>query len=162
MIQADLFGATLAEARESLKASLSDGANCPCCGQYAKIYRRKMNSGMAYALILLYRETEATGAEWIHLRSLLLRHRFHTGDYAYFLHWGLIEEKPHVADETDGRAGLYRITKLGKRFVRGEDLVARHVYVYDAKSHGFGDERTDIRSALGDRFSYDELMRGDS
>ncbi|MCI0664793.1 MAG: hypothetical protein L0220_27335, partial [Acidobacteria bacterium] len=46
---------TLAEARHLLETLLPVGHACPCCDQFAKEYRRLINSGIARALILLYR-----------------------------------------------------------------------------------------------------------
>ena len=33
---------TLTEAKQWLKERLDEGTRCPCCNQYAKIYKRKI------------------------------------------------------------------------------------------------------------------------
>jgi hypothetical protein len=50
------------EARQKLQARLDDGTTCPCCGQFAKRYKRKLNSSMAAALCWMW--THARDA-WI-------------------------------------------------------------------------------------------------
>ena len=44
---------TLTRARADLQSRLADGVTCPCCDQYAKIYRRPLNANMAIFLCSL-------------------------------------------------------------------------------------------------------------
>ncbi len=159
--QGDLFGRqrdTLAEARAAVEIGreTQDGVTCPCCGQFAKVYRRKLNRTMAQALILIYRHARGSD-EWIHIPTLLVRSTL-LGDAAKLAYWGLLE--PQVAERDDGsrRVGFYRMTDRGRRFVLGQETIARHVITYNQQVLGFSDEHTTIRQALGDRFNYDELM----
>ena len=46
---------SLGTAREWLRSQAKDGARCPCCRQYVKVYRRKLNSSMSRALMIMYR-----------------------------------------------------------------------------------------------------------
>lgn len=74
--------------------------------------------------------------------------------------WGLIE----VADTTNSAgapAGAYKLTDLGKRFVRGLEFLPARVDVYNNElvKEPYGDRR-DIRTALSAKFNYDDLMRG--
>src|SRR4029079_5660296 len=41
---------TLAEARDLLGTMVAEGVTCPCCSQYAKVYKRKLNRTMVRAL----------------------------------------------------------------------------------------------------------------
>lgn len=135
-----------------------DGIECPCCDRYVKEYKKKMNSGMAYALILLHRAWLPDKPEWLHVRNVLLANKFHNGDYGYFTHWGVLESKRSI--KSDGNSsGLFRITVTGIAFVRNQIELPRHIIIDDNVLQEFGDEKTTIKEALGDEFNYDELMR---
>jgi len=47
---------SLEYSRSWVAQNAREGVVCPCCGQYAKVYRRKLNSSMAYVLILIWRQ----------------------------------------------------------------------------------------------------------
>ena len=49
-------GETLGGARDWLRDRVEKGAKCPCCGQFAKVYRRTITSGMARALFMIWHE----------------------------------------------------------------------------------------------------------
>ena len=46
---------TLEEAKNWLRARIAKGATCPLCHKYAKLYKRKLNSGMAKFLLDFYK-----------------------------------------------------------------------------------------------------------
>jgi hypothetical protein len=152
---------TLSEARGWLRERVDDGAHCPCCTQFAKVYRRKLNSAMAYALILMYRHGGDEDG-WCYVPDLLIRRTNRGGDEAKARYWGLIEEPPDAMRE-DGstRVGTWRLTADGAAFVRGELKVAKYARVYDGRCLGLDDAQlVDITDALGKRFNYRELMAG--
>lgn len=151
---------SLDAAREWLQERIEDGVRCPCCDQYAKVYERKLNSGMAVALIAIYVVSERLRPQdgWLSIprdlegvgRSLatVLTNR----EYPKLRFWGLLEPSPKAA-------AVWRITDEGKRFVRGEITVPRTVRLYDgevleSEAHGY----STIRDALADKFDYEELM----
>jgi hypothetical protein len=76
----------------------------------------------------------------------------------------LIEPQPDVV-RADGstRTGWWRLTALGRRFLRGEVTVTKRVKLYGAKFYGFvdGDPQIGITDIMGDSFNYDKLMRGE-
>lgn len=160
--------ATLGEAREWLMQHRDDGAYCPCCGQFAKVYRRKLSSSMAYALVLIDRFFRETPHGWLHVPSYLTENvpakcgaTFRGGDWAKLAYWGLLREQNRgdVHSIAGGpRAGYHRITDRGKLFVRGKIVVPKYVFVYDGEPMGFSEETTSIDDALGSRFDYQELM----
>lgn len=139
--------------RARLQAKLPDGCRCPVCDQFAKTYKRKLNSGMALGLLVLYRES---GFEYAHverlIKPILTAPPSIRGDFAKLRYWGLVEKHPE-------QAGHWRVTGKGRAFVRCEISVPKHVLIYNDECLGFGDEETTIRGALGDRFDYAELMR---
>jgi len=152
---------TLEDAKAWLRARFEEGARCPCCDQFVKLYKRKLNSTMARALILVYHYFERPDAdEWLHVPSYLNWTQA-LGDAAKLHRWALIEPKGGIRDDGSTKVGYYRITDLGRRFVRGEASVPKYVYLYNQKVVNRSDAdttRTTITEALGDRFDYAELM----
>ncbi|MBT8453898.1 MAG: hypothetical protein KJO40_18195 [Deltaproteobacteria bacterium] len=153
---------TLEQAKDWLRGRFENGAKCPCCGQDVKLYKRKLNSTMARALILIYRYFQRPNAEeWLHVPSYLNWTQA-LGDVAKLHWWGVIEEKPEVRNDGSPRAGYYRITELGKAFVRNEASVIKYVYLYNKRAIRRKNpdlSRTTIVEALGDKFNYAELMQ---
>jgi hypothetical protein len=145
---------TLEEARDWLRARVEDGDYCPCCTQFAKVYKRKINSGMVRALINLYR-AGGPGRDFRHLPPIDPSH----GDAAKLVYWELIEEEP-VVREDGGRAGWWRVTPLGEDFLRGWIKVIKYARVYDSRLLGFTGGKVDVRDALGTKFKLDDLMEG--
>jgi hypothetical protein len=159
---------TLEESRAWLRENLDNGAECPCCRQLAKVYRRHLNSSMAYALILIARYFErADASEWLHVPSYLNTVGLDPaiaaairGDWAKLVHWDLLE--PRDAERGDGstRVGEYRITALGRSFVHGRARVPSHVYIYNGRKLRREEvpDQIDVRQALGKKFDYSEIM----
>lgn len=150
----------LGEARSWLRDRINDGEHCPCCHQWAQVYYRTINSGMAVGAIRLWRWTVSHGSEYAHLPSLGRR----SSEESKLRYWGLAEE-----DET--RAGYWRLTEKGTWWVLGRIKVPHYVRVYDGKAltppqsrSKSGKVRPDvgIRDALGAKFDYDALMRGEA
>ena len=148
---------TLLESKNWLRARLEDGVDCPCCGQFAKIYKRKLNSSMARGLIVL---VKLNRRDPIHIPSVFTEYRVcASNDGALLRHWNLIEEIPGVRDDGSTRVGYYIVTDLGRKFAAGKVRVPAYAYIYNSDLLRLDDEETvDIRGALGERFHYEELM----
>lgn len=142
---------SLGEARGWLRERVDRGEHCPLCGQHSKVYKRKLNSGMARSLILMHKRG---GSGWIHIPTELPARSREEGKLRY---WGLIEESP-VEREDGGRAGWWRVTSTGTRFVLGRSTVPKYARIYDDRLLRLDGEPIDIWDALGDKFDYDELM----
>lgn len=154
MTDNDFDNATVSEARDWLREHVDDGAPCPCCTQLAKVYRRKINSGMARSLIAMY---QIAGTSWVHVPTQVGARSREEGKLAY---WGLVEESTAPRDD-GGRAGWWRVTSKGELFVRDEITVPKYARIYNGRCLGFyGAQRVGIRDALGSKFSYDDLMAG--
>jgi hypothetical protein len=147
-------GPTLEEARNGLQEALSqgDGALCPCCGQHAKVYKRKLNTEMAVWLIWLAKQFTIQ-PDWVDVKETRLR----GGDYGKLVHWGLAVQCTNE-NPKKRTSGLWKPTELGLQFARGAISVPSHVYLYNNEVKGFSDTSTTIREALGNRFNYSELM----
>lgn len=144
---------SLAEAQGWLRERVDDGAACPCCTQYAKVYRRKINAGQAQPLIRMWR---LCGTQWCHIPTELASRGHEESKLAY---WGILEEELKLRDD-GGRAGWWRITELGRRFVLDEVRLPKYARIYDGRCLGLAGEPQGIRDALGVKFNYSDLMVG--
>lgn len=148
---------SLAEARSWLASQIQDkGADCPCCGKWARIYGRHLNSAMARGLIWL---TQRSGPEreWVDIQqgpSWLLR----TKQLPTTRHWGLIEQKIND-DSTKRDSGIWRPTLKGVEFVHGRWRIQSPAMIFDTRTIGYGDRSLTIVEALGIKFNYEELMK---
>jgi hypothetical protein len=141
---------TLDEAKTELKKRLDKGATCPCCGQFAKIYNRKLNSAMAYSLILVAKYFEANPwEEWLHVERYLSR-KTRATDFYKLKFWGLIEEGP--------KSSHWKILPLGTAFVNNQVSVPRKASIYNNMLIEPSTSTTTIVEALGDHFNYADLM----
>lgn len=145
---------SLREAQEWLQERVETGASCPCCGQFAKIYDRTINSGMARSLIAMYRVAPDGG--WVHLPTQIGARSREEGKLRY---WDLVEEKTDLRTD-GGRAGYWRLTEMGVAFVKGVIKVEKYARVFDGKLLRLTGPMIGIREALTDKFDYEELMRG--
>lgn len=153
-------GRSLEEAKQWLRERFENGAVCPCCNQYVKLYKRKLNSFMAYALLLIdryFRQPDAK--EWLHVPSYLIEQNATDRECAKLRYWGLIEEMPEGRDDGSPHAGFYKITELGKQFVARTVRVPMYVHLYNGNPlKRPAAETIDIYEALGEKFNYNELM----
>jgi len=150
---------TLKEAKQHLRANFEKGVKCPCCGQFVKQYKRKLNSGMALFLIGLYKLT-ANEESMFFSNKLIMEKMSLTVtslDYSVMKHFGLIT--PRVAENGKKDSGVWMITQVGLRFVTQKGYtIPKHVFLYNNKRQGTSDEKITIQEALGEKFDYDELM----
>lgn len=145
----------LDEARTWLRMRREEGAKCPCCKQLTRVYRRRLNSGMAHALILLYK---AAGTDWVHKPTILSGVGAAARDESLLRYWGLLYEATHAERPDGGRAGWWRVTAPGAEFVRGERSVPEYVVVYDGRGLRTEGRMISIQDALGKRFNLNELL----
>lgn len=132
----------------------TDGACCPVCRQFTKVYRRGISAGMARLLIIAY--TRHGTAEW-HLPTLVGA----SGDNAKLAHWGLIEAIPGERGDGSPRTGWWRLTDLGVRWVSGDVGVPRYIRIYNSTFRGFdptAEQWWTVHDALGEKFDYTALM----
>lgn len=143
---------TIQAGKNWLNSQLAKGVRCPLCNQHAKMYRRKINTGMAKSLIRMYRINQKS---WVHVSALGAASR-EEGKLAY---WGLVEEQKGPGSH-GGRAGYWRVTDDGEQFLLGRMTVSMYALVYNSQCFGFDGPRVGIQGALGTRFDYHELMNG--
>lgn len=141
-------------------AETKGGCYCPTCGQKAKIYKRKLSSEMAYAVLMLHKASLAgDSAAYHHSDEFMRNYKATTKGWYYSLirFWDLAETS-HNDDPAKKDSGMWRLTDKGRLFARGAITVPSHVFIYKAERQRFSDGRVTIRQALGERFHYQELM----
>lgn len=137
---------TLGDARAWLREQvIGRGASCPCCSQFARVYRRKIGAAMARDLVAMHR---AAGEAHFRIPDVL---GYSGGDAAKLRYWGLIEQ----SDQTDD----FRVTHRGRQFIDGL-AVPKYALVFDGRLMGFDDaEQVTIHDCLrAGRFSLEELL----
>lgn len=135
------------------------GVKCPACRQHIEMMIRPMTSEMARVLIAMYLENPEG---WVHVQSLRRDNVpvARGGDWCKVKHWGLVER--NIGQKADGNPnnGHWRLTDLGRSFVRGEVQLPQRVFLYNDECHGKDGMLISIRDALGANFNYDEMIRG--
>jgi len=153
---------TLREAKQFLRENYKKGVVCPCCNQFVKLYKRKLNTSMARTLILLYRKSKSNpDVEYFHIYNDLLGIDFGIGgsELSKLKYWGMIDELEKDSNDTKTRtSGFWKITEKGKKFVKKELKVPKYILLYNNQLRGFEGNEINITEALGDKFNYIELM----
>ena len=150
------------EEKTRILESLDHGIRCPYCSQYMKRYKRKLNSGMAYILIKVYKmipDLNYPGG-YFHINDIVKKTGMNpnTSEFQKLRFWGFTEPKSMNKDDKKTR-GFYKLTEKGKNFVENRIEVPRHIFLYNGEFLGFSDEKTNIKKALNSKFDYEELMR---
>jgi len=153
------FRDTLQEAIAMVEANRDEGLECPCCGQLARSYWRRINSAMARDLIWLVRQS-GDDLSWVDLHEEAPIQVQQSRELARLAHWGLIEEKLQDSERGARTSGIWRPTYQGIRFARGQIAVAAYVKLYDNRVLEFSSDRTTVWESLGKHFDFDELWRG--
>lgn len=152
--------ASIAQGKELLKKHWEQGIICPCCRQLVKLYKRKLTSSMAYALILIYRHHQNEGSYGAffhvenHLKMLAIPSSIR-GDFPKLRYWELIEQQK-INDAIV--PAYYRITPKGIQFVKNLVSVPKISLLYNDGFYGYEGPNVNIYDALDDKFNYMELM----
>lgn len=138
--------------------------SCPTCGQLTNTYRRKINAGMAAALIALYRK--APNGEWVKWPELIKAARWmppsaYGGDPAKLQLWDFVEQMDAERKDGSKRNGYWRLTPNGVKFVLGLRLAPEHILVKLNEIVGYEGEQVLIQHCIGAAFDYREAMNGD-
>ena len=143
---------TVREVRAYMAKAIEKGERCPCCDQYAKIYRRKLGASMARAIIDMY---IAGRTSWVHAPTVCKNGNH---DEAKLRYWGLTEEDDNAGGERGGRSGYWRVTARGEQFVLGRTTVPRYARIYLGRLMSLEGAEIPIAVALGDASAYTRLM----
>lgn len=146
---------TLAEAIHEVRSKAEKGSTCPCCGRFVKLYKRKLSAEMVVFLIALCREYRG---DFLDIRKLETW-SYQRGDYAYLAHWGLVEQQDGNEEGKRGSAH-WKPTEAAFRFILRSALMPSHIHMLCGDYLGHSGKLVSVDDALGERFNYDELMKG--
>jgi hypothetical protein len=136
-------------------ANTNEGATCPCCDRFDKVYRRRINKAAVADLISLYKVSKRHGFKVYHYSTFMpgtIRH----GDFAKFRHLDMID-RPDPASTKKKTSGCYRITKQGAMFCEGKVAIPERIVLYhDELIAVEGDRR--LVTDLFPNFDFTELM----
>lgn len=140
---------TVHEATKLLVQNIEKGMSCPCCGQFAKAYKRRVRGNHVRFLFDVVRHSTEE-QPWVHYTKCQYAGR----DYAYLRHYGLAEVKE--------REGLWKLTDTGGRFLVGKVTIPEWILVFNNAVVAQADEQVGVRDCLASAgFDYDELMYGE-
>ncbi len=150
---------SLSEARNRyFIAAEAQGGVCPCCDRWGKYNSYTLNSGMARSMIWLFQWHMKNGILiYCHLPTQADRTVLTSNSIGKLRHWGLVEREPSD-DPAKPKSGSYRLTAHGIEFVYGRIDATRKIFIYNDRLVGRGEDQTNIRQALTDKFNYQELM----
>ncbi len=147
----------LREARDWLqdKKAEKHGAICPCCDRWAKIHRRRIPASAVRVLVQLFTYSQTHGDGFHHYTDFK---KSKVGwEFVLFRYFGLIERQEKAPDHKK-TSGMYRMTDMGRAFVRGDTTIPRRVHLFDTQMVGHSPRRQYITDIWPD-FNYRELMR---
>lgn len=145
---------TLKQARDYVSENSREGVKCPCCGQFAKVYRRRIYDTMARNLLRLYKHVQGRVHREAHVRDFIPGH---PGDFAKLAHWGLICQSP-VFDGDKKRSGFWSLTNRGQAFAERQAVINKYALIYNGERLKLEGTYVDIVDCLGKKFSYEEVM----
>ena len=128
---------------------------CPCCGRYAKVYKRRLHGSAARQLIQLFKLGGAM--QYVHTSQLLLPGETGVGDFTKAKYWGLIEEQENFNGKTR-TSGMWALTRAGVEFVEGRRSIMQIAQIFDDRVLGFEGQMVGIKECLGEDFDYSRLM----
>jgi len=136
-----------------------DGMTCTCCNQFVKLYRRKVNAQQARSLIWLCHAYNRK-RDWIDLAREAPRFVIENRELPRLWYWGLVEQHREVP-EGKRTSGLWRPLPPAGAYIWLRLSIPKYALIFDKTLYGFEGERLDIKAALGTKFDYYELMRGE-
>lgn len=149
---------TLGEARSQLRELAYGGTRCPCCTRNVRVFRRKLTSVAARAIVALYEEHTLS---YGHMQDVARKRLPDVAGQAGYLllsqHFGLIEEERRRRPD-GGRVGYWRVTPLGAAWLRGEETVPLYADIYDGRCLGLHGDLVTVQDVLGSHFNFAELV----
>lgn len=129
---------------------------CPCCQRVMQVYKRVLNTGMAYSLVWLYHKS-GDQYPWIDVPAAAPVEVIKDRQFDKLEKWAFVKRK--IRQGKRGKiAGLWRITQQGKAFAENRLRAPLHAYIYLGEVLHFEEVEIDIVEALRPRYDYEKLM----
>lgn len=135
------------------KKSQGKGAQCPCCEQLVKVYKRSINALSARSLLHIMKITvNENEIIPLHIQKTFANgKKLATGlDYIQLKRFGLIEPTEEE--------GFYKITKQGIAFCLGYATIPKYALVYNNKTIMYSDSNVTVQECLKKKFNYEEII----
>jgi hypothetical protein len=155
MIARDVIDALRTEAVREIWST--GGGECAVCDQKMKVSRTAISPLLVEALAIAYHDVEADTTMFFHAPSLVHRRASRqVVNFSVLAMFGLVErlELAKAWRNVDVR-GVYRITDLGVRWLRGEAAIPRIARVYNQQVLGTAGPQTTVSDVWGSRFDID-------
>lgn len=167
-------GKSLWKAQGELLDGVNEGTHCPCCGRWAKVYKRGINRNMALGLMWIVRNSDRhINYGWIDMPKRAPKWMLRSNQFATLRWWGLIERRGNAeyvedgegggdiqkVDKTKKHLGLWRPTRKGIKFANSQIQAPKHVITLFGEPIGFGEDLVMIKECLGEGFSYEDAMK---
>ena len=137
-------------ARETWRNAIEgDGAYCPCCDKWGKVYKMKLSQHLALCLRWIATHGDEDG--WVDVQNSAPRWILKSKTYNLLVHWGLIQGR-------DKRSGVWRATPRGRDFINANCTMPAAVYIYNNQVWGVDATQTSFRGCFGKHFNFDEMM----
>lgn len=133
-----------------------DEMTCPCCGRFAKIYKRRLHTSIALQLIQLYRLGGSVA--YVHASQLIGDGVAGAGDFTKAKYWNLIEPMTVDTGGEKKASGYWKLTVEGWRFVKAGMSIPEFAILYDDKVLEMAGRMVSIQDCLGKKFDYSALM----
>ena len=152
-----MYSDHLKELKEHWRIAIEgEGAHCPVCSRWGKIYARSINKTMAYSLIWLCGATSDEHG-WVDVPNSNNMRVIRSNQLPTLRWWGLVERRPSN-DESKKHSGFWRVTEKGRDFAYGRIAVPQKVFTYDAEVVTHSDQYTRIWECFKTKFDYQEVM----
>jgi len=159
------LAAAIAACREYVHQHAKAGLDCPCCGTRMKIYKRRLNDGMARALTAIAElsKEHADVDGWLpvgkksEIMPASVALQLHHWEYPKLKFFGLLESMPAPAANKDG---LWRVTPHGVAFLAGKVPARAYVRELKGKVMRISKRRVYLSDVLKTPFDFDDLMNG--
>jgi hypothetical protein len=151
---------SLGSARAYVIGNRAEGVVCPCCDQFAKVYKRKINKNHIATMVEVWKiqreniiRDGGNQNDWVYLPNIAQKSR----DFATAQYFGLIEQKPGERDDGAKQTGWWRITSEGLRFLRDALPLRTYAHIYNGVVTGYSGRMTSV-DKIYKGFNYNELM----
>ncbi len=150
---------TLGDATDQFDGVVEDGAACPCCGRWGKVYKRLINRTMGQALLWLVKAA-GQGRTWVDVPETGPKWLLRSNQLSILRWWGLVERRhPDLHGRDVKYRGYWRSTRKGVNFAMGKIKVPRAVFTWDGEPICFStDDFVGIEDTENEVFSYTETM----
>lgn len=161
---------TALEYKTYLRARRDSGNEvfCDCCSQRSHADGRPFDLTLLRGLNCMRQYDDANSGEFVKMADLLNMYGLNKGNVAALIrHWRLIEAQSEERRPygTDPHA-LYRITALGRSFLKGEAEIPRMAYTYQGRVYGWSDSNNRFEGGKEEwitvadlaEFDYNELF----